>query len=119
MTKSLNDTYNISHNAKWFEVPIDDEKFLLINLYNANIENNQLKVLDSLSSILDNHNTDGDCKIIFGGDFNLFLVRRLRRSPKGPLNPGRSLSLCLSLCLRPLVFLENGTLEFPNFLHVN
>ena len=28
MTKSSNDTYNILHNAKWFEVPIDDQKFL-------------------------------------------------------------------------------------------
>ena len=30
-----------------------------------------------------------------------------------------SLSVCLSVCLRPLVFLENRTLEFSNFLYVN
>ena len=28
MTKSDSNAYNILHNAKWFEVPIDDEKFL-------------------------------------------------------------------------------------------
>ena len=47
------------------------------------------------------------------------------KETEGPLNPGRSLSLSLSvslslsLSLRPLIFLDNRTLEFSNFLYVD
>ena len=79
------------------EAMIEDEKFLLINLYNANIENNQLKVLDSLSSILDNHNSDGDCKIIFGGDFNLFFDIALDCSGGNPTLKKKSIAKLLKI----------------------
>ena len=54
------------------ETILNDEKFLLINLYKANTEKEQLNVLDLLASKLDDHNVEGDCKTILGGD--LFIL---------------------------------------------
>ena len=54
------------------DVQVDDAAFLLINLYNANKECEQLNVLTTLCNFLSNI-TDLHCKnIIFGGDFNAF-----------------------------------------------
>ena len=54
------------------DVQVDDAAFLLINLYNANKECEQLNVLTTLCNFLSNI-TDLHCKnIIFGGDFNVF-----------------------------------------------
>ena len=49
---------------------INDEHFILINLYNANTELDQLNVLELLASKLDNLDFE-NCKPIFGGDLNL------------------------------------------------
>ena len=43
------------------EINVNGDKFLLINLYNANTENDQIETLTSLSSKLNDHNLDGDC----------------------------------------------------------
>ena len=54
------------------DVQVDDITFLLINLYNANKECEQLNVLTTLCNFFSNI-TDLHCKnIIFGGDFNVF-----------------------------------------------
>ena len=54
------------------DVQVDDAAFLLINLYNANKECEQLNVLTTLCNFLSNI-TDLHCKnIVFGRDFNVF-----------------------------------------------
>ena len=51
---------------------VSDNDFLLINLHNANKDSEQLNTLSTLCNLLDNI-TDLHCKIILGGDFNIFL----------------------------------------------
>ena len=52
---------------------VSDNYFLVINLYNANNESEQLHTLSTLCNLLDDI-TDLQCKnIILGGDFNIFL----------------------------------------------
>ena len=69
--KIINTSYDTSGRIAILETIIDDQKFILINLYNANTENDQLSVLATLNTLLENHDLDGDCHPIFGGDFNL------------------------------------------------
>ena len=79
------------------ETIIDDDKFLLINLYNANTESEQVKVLDSLASMLQEHNIDGDCKPIFGGDFNLYFDTILDCSGGNPCLKKRSITKLMKI----------------------
>ena len=54
------------------DVKVSDSDFLLINLYNANKESEQLNALSTVCNLLDDI-TDLRCKyIILGGDFNTF-----------------------------------------------
>ena len=49
---------------------IQDHPFLLINLYNANLEDEQVKVLNDLNRLIDDIDDHHEYEIIFGGDFN-------------------------------------------------
>ena len=51
---------------------IDDEIFLLINLYNPNTEAEQVKTLCELERMLDIFSLDSYKNILFAGDFNCF-----------------------------------------------
>ena len=54
------------------DLKVSDNNFLLINLYNANKESEQLNTLSTLCNLLDDI-TDLHCKnIILGRDFNIF-----------------------------------------------
>ena len=79
------------------EVLIDKIRYLMINLYNANSEVEQLQVLDSLASKLDDHDTDGDCIPIFGGDFNLYFDTSLDCSGGNPLLKKRSIAKLMTI----------------------
>ena len=79
------------------EVEIDDDKFLLINLYNANTETDQLRVLDQLLSKLDEHDEDGLCRPIFGGDLNLIFDSVLDSSGGNPTLKKRSLAKLMKI----------------------
>ena len=48
------------------EATYDSKKLLLINLYNANTEKDQLEILSNLCNLLSNHNPDGDFHAYFG-----------------------------------------------------
>ena len=50
---------------------IQGHTLLLINLYNANQESNQVKVISDLLELLGMIDIDPDSKIIFGGDMNV------------------------------------------------
>ena len=53
------------------EINIDDRIFVLINIYNANNELDQVKTLTDLSEILDCADDIQNKNIIFGGNFNI------------------------------------------------
>ena len=53
------------------EINIDDSLFVLINIYNANNEPNQVKTLTELAEILDCVGDIQNKNIIFGGDSNV------------------------------------------------
>ena len=54
------------------QVKIDDEIYLLVNLYNSNTEPQQLKTLHELESILLKFDANEYNYIFFSGDFNTF-----------------------------------------------
>ena len=60
------------------DADIDDENFILINLYNPNTEAEQLKTLSKLKEMLTKLHLTQNNIIICAGDFNLFLTLNLR-----------------------------------------
>ena len=67
-----NMNFNVLNKIQYKDSIFDDAAFLLISLYNANKECEQLNVLTTLCNFLSNI-TGLHCKnIIFGGDFNVF-----------------------------------------------
>ena len=71
---------------------IDDTDFILINLYNAYTENDQLTYLFETDKLLDNFDLIKNKPIIFAGDFNLFLDRSLAAKGGNPRLKKQSLS---------------------------
>ena len=59
------------------EVKIENKVLLLINLYNANTENEQLSTLSDVSNMLEKIDDINNKNIVFEGDFNLFLEVKL------------------------------------------
>ena len=59
------------------ETKIFDQIFLLINLYKANLEYDQLTTFSTLLKLLEQIDDISNKKIILGGDFNLFLDYKL------------------------------------------
>ena len=55
------------------EVKIDDSVFVLINIYNANTESEQLHTLNDLLIILETFEDIQNKSIVIGGDFNVIL----------------------------------------------
>ena len=55
----------------------NDEKLLLINVYNENTEQNQITLLKKLYTLLENFNNILDHEIIMGGDWNFILDNHL------------------------------------------
>ena len=51
---------------------IQNSKYLLINFYNANTEQQQVDTLKDVSSMLDQIDLDSEYKLIWGGDFNFY-----------------------------------------------
>ena len=66
------------------DTEIDDSKFILINLYNANFESEQLNTLEELTQLLGNLEINGDKNIIFSGDFNVFFNSTLEAKGGSP-----------------------------------
>ena len=79
------------------EASYDSKNFLLINLYNANSENNQLVTLDTLISLLENHNLDGSFHPIFSGDFNNIFDTVLDASGGNPSLKKKSIAKIISI----------------------
>ena len=56
---------------------IDDAEYLLVNVYNANTEQEQFKTLQNLSVMLENCDSFCSKNVIIAGDFNLFFCKKL------------------------------------------
>ena len=59
------------------DADIDEETFVLINLYNASNETEQIKTIYEFDQLLGDFYLGSNKKIIFAGDFNLFFNRSL------------------------------------------
>ena len=79
------------------EAEIDDEIFLLINLYNPNTEAEQVKTLCELERMLDIFSLDSYKNIIFAGDFNCFFNSNLEASGGNLASKKKSVSKLIQL----------------------
>ena len=59
------------------DITFNDVNFVLINLYDANTETEQVSVLNNLSSLLETFDVTLEKNLILGGDFNLYLHLKL------------------------------------------
>ena len=74
------------------DVKVSDNYFLLISLYNANKESEQLNTLSTISNLLGDI-TDLHCKnIILGGDFNTFFNLTCKARGKNPKMENKSVA---------------------------
>lgn len=65
---------------------------MLINLYHANTENEQLSPLSDLTNILEKINDINNKSYVFGGDLNLFFEARLEAQGGNPVMRKKSLA---------------------------
>ena len=98
--KIINQFKDDSGRILILEVRINDESFLLINLYNANSELDQITVLDLLCSKIENLILDDKCKPIFGGDMNLIFDTKLYSSGGNPILKRKSLAKLMKILLK-------------------
>ena len=70
---------------------IDDTDFLLINIYNANTEKEQVNVLNELITTLSIFENIHNHNVIFAGDFNIFFDTSLDAKGGTPTLKSRDL----------------------------
>ena len=73
------------------EVKIENEVLLLINLYQANTENQKLSALSDLSDLLEKIDDINNKSIVFG-DCNLFVEAKLEAQAENPVLKKKSLA---------------------------
>ena len=74
------------------EVSINDSEYILINLYNANTENEQIDVLSSLFELLGEFDISPTKQLVMAGDFNLFFNSKLEAQGGNPTLKKKSLA---------------------------
>ena len=79
------------------DVDIDDENFILINLYNPNTKAQQLKTLSKLTEMLTKLHLTQNNNIICAGDFNLFFNVKLGSYGGNPVFKKRSVGKIVEL----------------------
>ena len=57
----------------FLEALVQDQKFLIVNIYAPNKSSEQTPFFDKIKDELDNSGIDDDCRIIIGGNFNVIL----------------------------------------------
>ena len=60
------------------DVTIDGSEYILVNIYNANTEGKQLKVLNDLSELMKKVSLRYGKQIVLAGDFNLLFDSNLK-----------------------------------------
>ena len=66
------------------EIKIEDSIYILINLYNPNIEADQVRVLNELDTMINSMNNTQNAQIILGGDFNFIFSSNLEADGGNP-----------------------------------
>ena len=79
------------------EVKIDSEMLILINIYNANTESEQLSTLTQLNDMLTNVNNINNKNIILGGDFNMHFDSKLEAKGGKPVLKKQSIAKMVEL----------------------
>ena len=74
------------------DVSINDSEYILINLYNANTENEQIDVLSSLFELLEEFDICPAKQLVMPGDFNLFFNSKLETHGGNPTLKKKSLA---------------------------
>ena len=67
------------------DVIIDEQNFILVNIYNANMEKDHVNNIDEFSKMIKNVNNISAKQIIFRGDFNLFFDSLLKSQVGNPV----------------------------------
>ena len=67
------------------DVSINDSEYILINLYNAKTENEQIDVLSSLFELLEEFDISPTKQLVMAGDFNLFFNSKLEAQGGNPI----------------------------------
>ena len=76
---------------------IGGSNFLLINIYNANSEKEQVSVLNELTTILSNFENTLNHTVIFAGDFNIFFDASFDAKGGTPTLKSRSINKLIEL----------------------
>ena len=63
---------------------MDAKKFVLINLYNPNTENEQVEVLNTLLTMMKTIDINENTNLLLAGDFNVFFNTNLECSGSSP-----------------------------------
>ena len=74
------------------DVKVNDEKFLLVNLYSSNTESEKIKTLDTLKNLVEDIDNISDKKIILGRDLNLVFDCNLEACGDKPILKKKSLT---------------------------
>ena len=74
------------------DVSINDSEYILINLYNANTENEQINVMSSLFELLGEYDISPTKQLVMAGDFNLFFNSKLEAQGGNPTLKKKSLA---------------------------
>ena len=73
------------------DVLLDADKYILINLYNANTKTEQCKIFNGLQILLKFFDINQNNRIIFAGDFNIFFISKLDVRGGKPLPKRKSI----------------------------
>ena len=92
------------------EALIDDIELMLIDLHNANAENDQLTTFSEPTNLLENCDLTKNKPIIFTGDFNLFPDRSLEAKGGNPCLQKQSLSNLLHIKGESEILKQNNIL---------
>ena len=86
-------TFIIKNNKQIIKViSISHSEYILINLYNANTENEQIHVLSSLFELLTKCDISLTKQLVVAGDFNLFFNSKLEAQGGNPTQKKNSLA---------------------------
>ena len=73
------------------DVAIDESEYILVNIYNENIESEQQKVLNDLIELIKKVNIIHGKRIVLAGDFNLFFDSNLEAKGGKPILKEKSI----------------------------
>ena len=79
------------------EIEIGNKIFILINLYNANFQADQVKTLSELDVALNDFDLCPSKSIIFGGDFNVIFNKNMNAKGGNPDLKLNSIAKCIKL----------------------